>query len=146
MYDAVYVYDGSGSFLGYAIKEQGTPKLDSATLYTEEEQDKLNDQLGRLNDAYLVKAHWPDAKDPEVQAVLADPDFEPLEMMEDDVLDVENSYIVYEKEPDGSDSLDIDKMASVLVFKKEMVPKYVSAVWERTKNAQEVVARQRMVC
>jgi len=98
-YNPVAVYAMDGSFLGYGIKNDSAPKLQSPNLYTEAEQDKLALQLGRLNENLDLSAVWPDARDPDVQRVLADSSFMPLEMIEDEVVDDENSYYVYEQEP-----------------------------------------------
>lgn len=152
-YNAVAVYSLEGAFLGYAIKNDTVPKLQSTNLYAENEQDKLSLQLGRLNENLDLTSVWPDARDPEVQRLLADPDFMPLEMIEDDVVDDENSYYVYEQEPELDPATGqptgriidghLNREASVLVYKRMLVPKRPSDVMERTKKACEIIARKR---
>lgn len=152
-YNAVAVYNMDGSFLGYAIKNDGIPKLQSTNLYAETEQDKLAIQLGRLNENLDLSAVWPDPRDPAVRRLLADPSFVPIEMVEDEVVDDENSYYVYEQEPEYDVATGqptgrlvngtLNREASVLIYKKMMVPARPSDVMERTKKACEIVARQR---
>ena len=152
-YSAVVVYTLDGTFLGYAIKNDASPKMSSPNLYTEDEKDKLDERLSGLNENLDLSAVWPDARDPEVQSILADASFRPLEMIEDEVVDDENSYYVYEQEPE----LDVatgaptgrmingtlNREASVLAYKRMMVPARPSDVMERTKAACEIVARKR---
>lgn len=153
MYQAVAIYDlQKGDFIGYTIKEQNAQKLQTTNLYTESESADLETQLSRLNDSSAVLAAWPDARDPDVVKVLEDPNFMPIEMIEDDMVDEENSYYVYTQVPEIDESGaptgrttegEIDKTASVIVTKRMKVPARPSDVMERTKAACEVVARRR---
>jgi hypothetical protein len=145
MYRHVAVFELEGDFLGYAIRDDKALKLQSTNLYSEDEGPELADRLRELNESQAVTAVWPDARDPEVQALVNDPEFEPIEYVEDDVVDEDNSFLVYLKDPDGEDTLDIDREASVLVYKKVRVPARPSDYFERTKKACEVVARRRAI-
>ena len=130
--------------LGFAIKEDGALKLQSTHIYPEEEADKLAERLAELNDDQEVQGSWPDAKDPEVQALVNDPNFEPVEMILDDVVDMEQSYLVPMVNMHGEEIPGVwDDNASVVVMKKAEVPKDSSAYFARTKKACEIVARRR---
>jgi hypothetical protein len=143
MYEHVAVFKLDGTFLGYAVKEADHNKLQSTNLYSEEEGEDLAKRIAKLNDAQTVTAAWPDARDPDVVAILSDPSFEPIEYTDEEVVDTDNSWIVHLKDPDGEDTFDIDMEASVLKYKIAKVPVRPSDVMERTKKACEVVARQR---
>lgn len=143
MYYHVAVFTLEGDFLGYAIKEDNDHTLQSTHLYAEEEGEDLAKRLAELNESQSVLAAWPDARDPEVQELVNDPSFEPIEMVKDEVLDEENSYIVRKKDADGEDTFEIDEQASFLKYKIAEVPARPSDVMARTKKACEVVARRR---
>src|SRR5258708_1993357 len=96
-YIACLVYDQSGEFQGYCIRKEGVVKLQSTNLYLESEIAELDVQLGRLNEDAGLKAHWPSPKDPDVVAILDNPDFMPLEYADQQVIDEANSYIVYQE-------------------------------------------------
>lgn len=139
MYRALLAYDPQGEFVGYAIQKVGTLKLEGSNLYDESEKQDLKDQLARLNDSVLVQQYWPDANDPEVQALLADPSFEATtatEQIEVAVLDEEASTIVY----DGNGVA--DEEASDLVYRTQTITQPVNNI-ERGHKALEVVARRR---
>lgn len=143
MYRHVAVFELNGEFLGYAVKEDNNQKLQSTHLYAEEEGEDLAKRLVELNESQNVLAAWPDARDSDVQALVNDPTFEPIEMSDEEVVDEENSYIVYRKDAEGEDTFEIDKEASVLRYKIARVPVRPSDVMARTKKACEVVARRR---
>jgi hypothetical protein len=142
-YRHVAVFELSGDFIGYAVMEQNALKLQSTNLYAEEEGEDLAKRIAGLNDSQAVTSAWPDARDPEVQALVDDPSFEPIEMSEEEVVDNENSYIVYLKDAEGEDTFEVDQEASVLKYKIAKVPVRPSDVMNRTKQACEVVARRR---
>lgn len=155
MYRAVACYSLDGAFLGYAIKGDDAIKLQSTNLYGEDEQQALAQRLADLNGRDAIVAHWPDARDPDVQKLVDNPAFEPVEMVEQEAIDEENSYMVWKQEPVIDEETGIptgehvpgpnlDMEASVLVYKTIVAAKYQSAVAERTKKAQETVARQRL--
>lgn len=153
MYDHVAVFTLDGQFLGYSIKDANAQKLQTTNLYSEAESEQLVARLQELNDGKAILAVWPNARDPEVEALVNDPSFHPVEMVEDDVIDEDNSYIVHIKEPEADihgnltgemiDGGIIDQEASVIVYKKMRVPARPSDYMERTKAACEAVARQR---
>lgn len=143
MYRAVLVYDEEGNFLGKAVKKDGADRLKGPNIYTEAEEPQLKEALDRLNDSLQVHETWPDAHDPSVLALLRQEDFYPVEMAPQEVLDEEASYIVYLTDSEGITTEDIDEAQSVLKYKEVMAPVRPSDVFERTRKAQEAVARQR---
>lgn len=142
-YRHVAVFELDGTFVGYSIIGDGAHKLQSTHLYSEDEGQDLEDRLRELNDSNAVLAAWPDARDPEVQALVADPTFEPIEMVKQDVVDEDNSYIVLLKDAEGEDTMEIDEGASVIRYKETMIPARPSDFFARTKRACEVVAKRR---
>ena len=142
-YRHVAVFELDGNFVGYSIIQDGAHKLQSTHLYAEKDGQELADRLQELNDSNAVLAAWPDARDPEVQALVNDSNFEPIEMSAEEVVDEDNSYIVYLKDADGEDTFEINQEASVLQYKVIQVPVRPSDVMARTKKACEVVARRR---
>jgi hypothetical protein len=143
MYRHVAVFELDGTFIGYAVKEANNRTLQSTHLYGEEEGEDLAKRIAELNESQTVLAAWPDARDPDVQRLVNDPTFEPIEMANEEVVDEENSYIVYLKDADGEDTFEIDQNASVLKYKVIEVPVRPSDVMARTKKACEFVARER---
>ena len=75
--------------------------------------------------------------------LVKDNSFEPIEYADEEVVDTENSYLVYLKDADGEDTFEINKEASVVKYKMAKVPARPSDVMERTRKACEVVARRR---
>jgi hypothetical protein len=154
MVEAVAIYTLTGSFVGYTIRDPSKPKLQTTNVYTEQEQEQLAKRLAELNDGQQVRTAWPDTRDPEVQKLLHDRNFEPIEMEEQQVIDEEESFLVWIQQPETDewgnetgvmvDGTDIDMNASVIVYKIAVVPKRPSDVGERTRKAQEIVARSRM--
>jgi hypothetical protein len=145
MYRHVAVFTLAGDFLGFGIKEDGAQKLQSTHLYPEDTASaELTARLAELNTDRSLQQVWPDARDPEVQALVNDPNFEPIEMVDEDVIDMDRSYIVYIKDPEGGDTLDVDNKASVINYKKARIPARPSDFFTRTKKAQEQVARSRL--
>src|SRR4051812_13297870 len=142
-YEAVSVYNLDGDFLGYSIKNQAVDKLHNNNLWAESDVDDLKAQLVRLNDETAILAYWPDIRDPEVEALLNDPNFEPLTLSAVEVVDEDNSVFVWITEPTDEDPFgEMDRDASVLVYKNIMAPAPVD-VHRRNKKAQEIVARKR---
>lgn len=143
MYSHVAVFTLDGEFLGYTVKEDNNRTLQSTHLYAEDEGEDLAKRIAELNESQNVLAAWPDARDPDVQQLVDDPTFEPIEMTDEEVVDEESSYIIYLKNAEGEDIFEIDQEASVLQYKIAQVPLRPSDVMKRTKQACEVVARRR---
>jgi hypothetical protein len=143
MYRHVAVFELDGTFIGYAVKEDDHNKLQSAHLYAEEEGEDLAKRIAALNESQTVTAAWPDARDPDVQALVDDPTFEPIEYIDEEVVDEDNSYLKYLKDADGEDTFEIDREASVVKYKVASVPARPSDVMARTKKACETIARKR---
>lgn len=144
-FETVYVYNGDGKFLGVSIYQPGAQKLQTANLWTDSEEDQkdLADQLQRLNANVDIRAYWPDVRDPEVQVLLNDPEWEPLALSPSPVMDEENSVIVWDVEPSDENPYGrMNEELSVIVEKTVMVPSPVE-VQARVKKACEVVARER---
>jgi hypothetical protein len=136
-YEAVYLYDRNNQFIGAAIKKADVPKLESVNIRTQYETGDFKKTLDGLNNEQELRQFWPDAHDPEVGELVENPDWEPLELHEEDVPDWDNSDIV-EDEFGG-----IDNERSTIVFKKAMVPDPTEAQ-RRYYKAQEIVARKRL--
>jgi len=136
-YETVLVYDLDGNFLAYGIKNVGRDKLQTTNIWPQDQLDEYREQLGRLNDEADVLGYWPDVRDPEVQGLLDNPNFEPLELFPQEVEDLDNSTIVWEEglEPTESQPGVPDRLKSIFVYKTVMMP-----------NAVEVRARQRSAC
>jgi hypothetical protein len=142
-YEAVSVYDLDGNFLGYSIKNEAADKLHNNNLWAEADVADLQAQLHRLNDQTAVLAYWPDIRDPEVEALLNDENFEPLVLSPVEVVDEDNSIFIWIREPTEDDPFgQMDRDASVLVYKNVMAPAPTD-VHRRNKKAQEIVARKR---
>lgn len=157
----VALYTMEGEHVGYAIKATEVPsKLQSTNVYLEGEEDKLRQQLADLNENVDIRSHWPDHRDPEVQALINDPSFMPIEYVDAEVVDDENSFYVWKKEhktdengnplydiatglPVLVDGTELDEVASVIVKKIARVPKRPSDAMWRIKKAAETVARRR---
>ena len=148
------LYDPQTSeFVGYAIKDDQADKLQSTNIYRDGEEDKLSTQLNRLNDQSALNQHWPHPQDPDVQALVNDPNYHPLEYVEQEVIDDENSYYVWVKEPELDengeatgrmvDGPELDREASVIRYKVGKVPVRPTDVMLRIKRACEDVARAR---
>lgn len=158
-YIAALVYDPDGNFRGYTTLNAETNKLKSTNLWSEEELPKLNDQVARLNVGSALSAHWPAPSDPEVMALLNDPAWEPLEMVPGEAVDDDRSHWVWTQEPkidpltggpavgpDGQMIMingELDREASVIAYKRIMVPREPIKAQVRTKKAQDIVARRR---
>lgn len=138
-YEQALVYDAEGNFRGYTVLHnigEGQAKLQTQNLWTEEETAQFTEQLDRLNGQVATLAHWPRRDDPEVLALLQDPNWEPPELEPSEEVDEDQSYIV-RKEDDS-----IDYAASVIIPKTVMVPSRVG-VQARVRKALETVAERR---
>jgi hypothetical protein len=122
--------------------KDGADRLQSINIYTNAELKQLAEALERLNVSKALYAHWPDTRDPEVVELLAKDDFYPIEMDEQEVIDPA-SYIVYVKDAGGQDTEEIDYAQSVIKKTTALAPVRPSDHLERTKRAQEAVARRR---
>lgn len=152
-YNAVAVMTLDGEFVGYAIKGDQAQKLQSTNLWFDGEEDKIGEQLGRLNQQIGINAHWPDPRDPDVVKILDDPTFMPIEMTDQEVVDEISSYLVWKKTAEVDehgnetgrmvDSEELDPDHSVLVYKTVKAPKNPSDLTYRMRAACEQVARQR---
>lgn len=150
MYQAVVIYDLDGTFLGYGIRSAN--KLQSVNIWTEAEQDQLAKRLQELNSGNDIKKAWPHPQDPEVQALLSDPAFHPIEYATAEVIDKEKSHLVYEQIPrldiNGNhtgefEDGDIVDDQSVIRYKSIQVPKNPSDMKLRLQDAMETIARKR---
>jgi hypothetical protein len=144
-FETVFVYNGDGQFLGTSIYQPGSQKLKTANLWTDSEEDQrdLAEQLQRLNANVDIRAYWPDVRDPEVQVLLEDEQWEPLSLSPAQVVDDEKSVIVWDEEPSDDNPFGrMNEELSVIVEKTVMAPSPVE-VQARVKKACEVVARER---
>lgn len=138
-YEAVYLYNNRNEFVGVAISKTGSTRLQSVNIWTDSPEDveDFKKTLRDLNDENELRAFWPEAHDEEVGVLVENPEWEPLELHEDDVPDWEASTLV-EDEWGG-----IDQGKSTIIFKKALVPDPTEAQ-NRYFKAQELVARRRL--
>ena len=142
-FSAVQVHDLEGKFLGFAILKEGTDRLHSTNVWAEADADDLRAQLDRLNDQRAVLAFWPDVRDPEVQELVGNPDWEPLALSPVEIVDEEKSVYVWIEEPSEENPFGrADPDLSVVVHKTVMAPAPTD-VQQRVKKACEIVARKR---
>lgn len=146
MYQALAVYDLDSEFIGYTIAKNtgGVIKLHTTNVWAYDDSDDLTAQLQRLNDQTDVKMFWPDVRDPEVQAILDEPTFEPVQKIPVEVPDDERSVYIYKEEPREEDGFPgvPDLALSTVVMKTVMVPSPADNM-RRVKSACEIVARHR---
>jgi hypothetical protein len=155
MFERVLIYTEDGTFLGSSIRRQGAIKLYTQNYWTEQEEPLFQQQLNDLNRNQAIRGVWPDARDPEVQQLLNDPNFYPVELHEIEVIDEDNSYLVWEQVPAVDDSgaalvplqlvngENLDEKASVIVHKNILAPVRPSEVLERTQKACAAIAEKR---
>jgi hypothetical protein len=137
MYETLMLYDANGNFLGYTLREEDAKTLHTKNFWPESEVGDFREQINRLNDAQIIRQFWPDLLDPDVQNLINDPTWEPLELHEDTFIDMQASDLKYTK--DGND---LDRKASNIVWTTRMVPE-TTDVQRRTRKAQETIARRR---
>lgn len=148
MYVPLALYDLDGNFLAYTIAKtdaQGTLlKLHTTNIWALEDSGDLTGQIERLNDQGDILAYWPDVRDPDVQALLNDPNWEPTQLFPIEVPDESKCVYVYHEPPREEDGFPgaIDEDNSIIVMKTVMAPSS-SATMNRVKNACETVARMR---
>lgn len=138
MYEAVYLYNNRNEFIGVAIKKSDAPKLQSVNIWSDSPEDiaDFKRTLTDLNDENVLRQFWPSAHDPEVGALVEDPDWEPLELNEADVPDWDASTVI----DDEFGGINMEK--STIVYKKAMVPDPTEAQ-NRYYKAQRIVASAR---
>jgi hypothetical protein len=147
-YTHVLIYTPEGECLGYGIRKPAPAlQLKSVNIWTEEEQGDVQEQLNRLNADVSLRTHWPKLDDPEVQALLNDPTWMPLEMEEVTEVDDENSYYAYKTYDHGDGPRQvIDEDATVLAYHPpRLVPKRPIEAQVRIKKTQERVAHDRTI-
>jgi hypothetical protein len=139
-YSRCLIYNLDGDFIGWAILKPNGDQLKSVNIWPQEHLDGFNTQIDRLNADLSIRASWPQPTDPDVVALLSDPEWEPIKMEEVQEVDEDNSHYVYNKE-----TMQIDKEASVLAyFPPRMVAVSPVEAVARTKRAQETIARRRL--
>lgn len=144
---------------GFVIRHEESDKLESVWILT---ADEAQEQADQINFQAKLAEHLPNAHDPEVQALVNDPDFSPVEYEDVEVPDYERSNIVYVTKPgrkiiaDGEVAFAPDEIkyddtgqpvinwqASDVVTKIEKQPKRVSGLG-RIGAAVEQVAHKRL--
>ena len=146
LFTPLAVYDMDGNFYAYTIGkvDDGVLKLHTTNLWHQDNSDDLMEQVERLNDQGSVLAYWPDARDPEVQALLDDETWMPVDRIPVEVPDNEKSVFVYTEQPREEDGFpgSVDEELSVIVMKTVMAPSPADTM-RRVKAACETVARRR---
>lgn len=160
---------GEDRLIGYVAQKEGVLKLEGTWIY--EDYDELAAYVDQLNEQERLAAYRPLATDPEVQALVSDPNWSPVEYEDVEVFDRDSSEIFYISiprseytkygitsaiegaakgictqegyalGPDGKPV--INYQDSKVVTKIEKQPKRVSGLG-RIGAAIEVVARKRM--
>jgi hypothetical protein len=74
-YEIVKVVNEQNDELGWAISKDNMLKLTSIHLY--ESYFAVKEEVATLNKKVLLNCFWPAATDPEVKAIVDDPDFYP---------------------------------------------------------------------
>jgi hypothetical protein len=135
-YEAIYLYNNKNEFLGVSILAPSKDRLQTINIWTENEVDDFKKTLADLNNESVLRQFWPSAHDPEVGELVENPDWEPLELHEEEVPDWDASTIV-DDEFGG-----IDMEQSKIVTKVALVPDPTEAQ-ARYYKAQEIIARKR---
>lgn len=149
MYFPLALYDLDGNFLAFTIGKAGPDgtflKLHTTNVWAQEDGVDLSQQIERLNDQNNILPFWPQVRDPEVQALLDDPEFEPVQLSSLEIPDETKCVYVYLEPPREEDGFPgaIDENNSIIVMKTIMAPSS-AATLKRAKAACEVIARQRM--
>lgn len=143
-YQPVMIYDYDGEFVGYSIKNRDYPKLQTMNIWGADEGEALDEQVARLNNKVGILDHWPALEDPEVQALLKDPNWEPVQDVPTEFVDEENSILIWKRVPQPDLGFDgvLDEDASTIFYKTVMITPQV-LVQARWKKAQELIARKR---
>lgn len=148
MYAPLALYDLDGHFLAYTIAKTDSDgtllKLHTTNIWAQEDSGDLTAQLERLNDQGDILAFWPDVRDPEVQALLNDPTWEPAQLFPIEVPDENLCVYFYHDPPREEDGFPgtIDEENSIIVMKTVMAPSS-AATMNRVKLACETIARRR---
>lgn len=146
MYKALALYDLEGNFLAYTIgkEDEYVLKLHTTNMWSQGDSDDLTAQIDRLNDQGDVLAYWPDVRDTEVQALLDNPAWEPVDKIPTEIPDNDKSVFFYSEQPREEDGFPgaVDEDLSVIVYKTVLVPSPADTL-RRVKKACEVVARKR---
>lgn len=79
--------------LGFGVLNLESMQFMNSSAFWPNEFEQANKRLQELEDADKIKANWPDARDPDVIALLSDPDFG-LEYNEEWSLTTENGIEV----------------------------------------------------
>lgn len=164
-YELVAIAGGEeGHLIGFVIKRANLPKLEGTNIYAPDEYEEAKEQVRYLNEATALRQFWPMPNEPEVEELLNDPGFEPVEYDMVEVPDLDNSELTYDMKPGpqiatdptgnpvfGEDEVKYDDVgkpsinysASTIFYKKVKAPRQTD-VRGRIDRACEIVARNRM--
>jgi hypothetical protein len=78
-YEIVRVTQLDGVEIGYAIWRVDTLKFEDTNIY-EPDAKGLDERVAELNENLRLRPFWPDARDPELMALIQNPDWEPIEL------------------------------------------------------------------
>lgn len=129
-YEAVYLHNRAGEFVGVAIHKVGTQKLHDTNIWTESQSnvEEFRATLERLNDENVLRQFWPNAMDPEVVELVENPDWEPLTLKKEAVIDYDASTIVFIKQPRWGWEFDSNAGAQIGFDDEKAEPIYEGAV------------------
>lgn len=141
-FNTVAVYTLEGEFLGYSIKKQGAKKLHTMNLWEDTDEDKadLTQQIAVLSEGADIRNFWPDVNDPLVQTLLDDPSWEPAPLVETQVIDEEESNLVFGEEDPLTLVKPLLEDESDVVYKTVLIPSPVG-IQNRIRKACEIVAQ-----
>lgn len=129
---------------GFVIYRAGASKLHETSIYT---ADEVKARVAELNRDEALREVWPDANDPEVLALVNDPDFEPLEWIEEDVVaDMDELVRLVDS---GEVKLDPETQQVIeggekIRTEKDRVLKDPSQPMQRIRKATETIAERRL--
>lgn len=83
-YEVLKVTDIVGNGRGYVVRKIDSERLDSINIWTDLEE--VRDYVTDANNRAMLTQFWPDPADPDVTALVNDPDFAPLEFKEEEVI------------------------------------------------------------
>lgn len=140
-FDTVVVYSLDGDFLGYTIRKHGAKKLHTMNLWGDTDEDKadLIGQITTLREAVNINNFWPDVRDIDVQGLLDDPEFEPVPMTTQTVIDENLSNLAFGPEDPLTLVKPLLEEESDIVYKDIDVPSPVG-IQARIRKACEIVA------
>lgn len=149
-FEILTVHNFDGDHQGYVVRKIGTEKLEDTNLWSE--LGEVREHVTDANNLALLRQYWPNPNEPEVVALIEDPDFFPLEYEEvEDIADYEelgeqvqrNEVRLVLDEDTGAHSIHPNDKHKVRTIKKQEL-KDPSQPMQRFHKACEAVAQDRL--